>query len=648
MGIVGITVGTAIGRRLALVVALSCAFTVLGLQVVPPAGTPTEMWATHATAFLWTSVVWDGRSRPEPAVAGHLAAQLALFAGVGLAFGWDPVDLAWMGLANVAGGLLLLVLYARLRTGTTMAPVTQTANLGLLGLSVVVSFLIALVGGFPGVELGQLDRLTLWWVLRGTVYAYVAGVTLMMIFHFDEEVVERAPRWAVVALLPLGAVCVWLTYLDPSLPLTWFLLLPALVGGSLLAPRGAAVYALVIAMLSALATLSPTNQFDYDGFFPASVIIDALVTAATFITVHLAILRHQRTTATAELERQRGAASEQAVLLGTVFETMSDGLVVLGPDRAVALHNGAARQLMGRPIPVGRARNWVDYFGLTAPDGSPVDPEDLAWGSGGTYRGELRVGDRLLDVTSWPLGDRGGRTVVLFSDVTSNRERLSELAGFAGVVAHDLRSPLASLHGWLEMAEDTLTAGKPDRAGEFITRAQVSSNRMRQVIEDWLTYTVQRDGVLTRTEVKLATVVDEVVASYGRAAGRAPGFELDIDHTVEADRVLTTQLLANLVGNAVKYCPEGERPHVRIRSVADDEPDFVRVEVSDRGIGLPPGEEEKVFEEFHRADAHRGSYSGTGLGLALCRRIVDRHGGSISARNNDEGGATFSFTLPTR
>ena len=77
MGIVGITVGTAAGRRLALVVALACAFTVLGLQVVPPAGTPTEMWATHAAAFLWTSVVWDGRSRPEPAVAGHLAAQLA-------------------------------------------------------------------------------------------------------------------------------------------------------------------------------------------------------------------------------------------------------------------------------------------------------------------------------------------------------------------------------------------------------------------------------------------------------------------------------------------------------------------------------------------------------------------------------------------
>jgi signal transduction histidine kinase len=652
VGIVGITVGTTRGRQLALVVALACAFTVLGLQVVPPAGTPTEMWATHAVAFLWTSVVWDGRTRPEPALAGHLAAQLVLFWGTGLAFGWPPLDLAWMGLANVAGGVLLLVLYARLRAGTTWAPITQTANLGLLGLAVGVSFLIALVGGFPGLAMGDLDRLTLWWVLRGTVYAYVAGVTLMMIFHFDEEVVERASRWTVIALLPLGAVCVWLTYLDPSLPLSWFLLLPALVGGSVLSPRGAAIYALVIAMLSALATLSPTNRFDYDGFFPASVIIDALVTAATLITVHLAVLRLQRTTATAELERQRSAASEQALLLGTVFETMSDGLVVLGPDRSVTLHNGAARQLMGRPIPIGRPRNWVQYFDLTRPDGSTLDPAELTWGDGGTYRGELRVSERLLDVTSWPLGDRGGRTVVLFSDVTSNRERLSELAGFAGVVAHDLRSPLASLHGWLEMAEESLSAGSSEKAGEFVARAQVSSERMRRVIEDWLAYTVQRDGVLTRSAVPLGEVVDEVVASYGRATGRAPEFVVDVDHTVEADRVLTTQLLANLVGNAVKYCREGDRPHVEIRSRADAEEGFVRVDVTDRGIGLPPGEEERVFEEFHRADAHRGSYSGTGLGLSLCRRIVDRHGGTITARNNRDAdggpGATFSFTLPSR
>ena len=80
--------------------------------------------------------------------------------------------------------------------------------------------------------------------------------------------------------------------------------------------------------------------------------------------------------------------------------------------------------------------------------------------------------------------------------------------------------------------------------------------------------------------------------------------------------------------------------------VPDEEDGFVRVEVSDSGVGLPPGEEDLVFEEFHRAEAHAASFAGTGLGLSLCRRIVNRHGGSIWARNNPDRGATFTFTLP--
>ncbi len=259
----------------------------------------------------------------------------------------------------------------------------------------------------------------------------------------------------------------------------------------------------------------------------------------------------------------------------------------------------------------------------------------------------MRTGERLLDVTSWPLGARGDRTVVLFSDVTTQHERLSELTSFAGVVAHDLRSPLSSLHGWLEMATETLAGPDPSRVGEFVERAQVSSLRMQRVIEDWLTYTVQRDGLLTRSDVPLTGLVEEIVASYGSSdAGRTPSFVVNADHTVDADPVLTTQLLANLIGNAVKYSAEGDRPRVEIRSFLDTEDGFVRVEVTDDGIGLPPGEEERVFEEFHRASAHRDAYSGTGLGLSLCRRIVTRHGGSIHARNNPSRGTTFSFTLP--
>ena len=650
MGIVGITVGTT-RRRLLLVVALTLAFAIFGLQTIPPPGTPTEMWATLAGTFIWTTLVWDGRTRPRPELGLHLLAQWLIVVGIGLLFGWAPLDILWMGTTNVAGGLLMLVLFARYNGGTGWAPTTAASNLVLLGAATVASTLVAVLGGFPQLEAGQLDRLTLWWVSRGVVYGYVGGVTFLGYFHGERGASAGAPRWAVVALIPLGAACVYMTYHDPELPLTWFLLLPALAAGSILTPRGAAIYSLFIALTSALATLHPMNQFGYDGFLPGSIIIDLLIIASTFITIHLSILRLQRVNATAELDDQRRAAEEQATLLGTVFESMNDGLVIIDRQFRVVLHNAAARQLVGRRIPVGEKVDWVSYLGLERLDREPMIAVDLPGGGNTEFQRQVVVRNegahRVLELGAWPLAGTGGRMVLLFSDVTAERERLSELTGFAGVVAHDLRGPLTSLHGWLELAEDSLGGNGTEKAREFLSRAQLSSARMRQVIEDWLAYTVQRDGLLTRTDVSLGSLVHEIVSSYGPdEAGVSPDFHATADHDVDADRVLVKQLLANLIGNAVKYTRPGERPRVEIRSSLDAEQGFVRIEVSDCGIGLPAGEEEQIFEEFHRAAAHAAAYAGTGLGLSLCRRIVNRHGGSISARNNPHVGATVSFTLP--
>jgi signal transduction histidine kinase len=115
---------------------------------------------------------------------------------------------------------------------------------------------------------------------------------------------------------------------------------------------------------------------------------------------------------------------------------------------------------------------------------------------------------------------------------------------------------------------------------------------------------------------------------------------------VRADRDLIRQLLANLLGNAVKFARPGSAAHLEISSREDDEPVWIRIDVADRGLGLPAGEEELIFEEFHRATEHAEGVEGTGLGLSLCRTIVARHGGSITAFTNEHGGATFTMTLP--
>jgi signal transduction histidine kinase len=640
-------------RRLLVVAVVTVIGTVLELAEIPPAGTPTEMWPTLAASFIWTTLVWDGRSRPGREVLPHLAAQLVIFLACAFGFGWAVLDAVWMGVANIAGGILMAVLYARFRPDPEWAPGSAVAHVGLLLSAVGSGAVVALLGGFPHVEIGELDRLQLWWTIRTTAYAYVGGVTFLFFFFGTKRPTHApAPTWAIALLVPLGAVCLWVTYLDPELPLTWFLLLPAIVAGSMLSPRGAAVYALAVAVGAALATLHPINQFGYDGFVPGSVIIDLLLTASTFVTLQLAILRDQRAAATTELDRQSRSAQDQAALLGTVFDTMSDGLVVLDDKRRVVMHNAAARQLVGRRIPLGQEMNWSAYFGLHDLSHRPLSDSDLpGGGNDGGDAHQLAVERdgtrRVLDVGAWPLPGVEDRTLVLFSDVTAERERLGELTSFAGVVAHDLRSPLAGLTGWLEMAGEALEGLDTQQARAFLGRARLSGDRMRQVIDDWLAYTVQRDGLLAVADVPLKPLVTEVVAPYRSGGELDPVFEVAVDDVVHADPALTRQLVANLVSNAVKYTRPGVRPEVTVRSRPDDEPGFVKVTVCDRGIGLPDGEEELIFQEFHRAPGHAAHYSGTGLGLSLCRKIVHRHGGTITAGNNSGDGTTITFTLPS-
>ena len=110
---------------------------------------------------------------------------------------------------------------------------------------------------------------------------------------------------------------------------------------------------------------------------------------------------------------------------------------------------------------------------------------------------------------------------------------------------------------------------------------------------------------------------------------------------VPYDSVLLQQVLVNLLENAAKYTPAGTEIRVAARQLASGE---IEIEVADRGPGLPPGEESKIFGKFYRAERGRGG--GVGLGLTICRGIVTAHGGRIWAQNRDEGGASFRFTLP--
>jgi signal transduction histidine kinase len=122
-----------------------------------------------------------------------------------------------------------------------------------------------------------------------------------------------------------------------------------------------------------------------------------------------------------------------------------------------------------------------------------------------------------------------------------------------------------------------------------------------------------------------------------------PRFSVGALDPVYADAVGLRQLLDNLVGNAIKYTAPGVIPRVTVSSTRRG--GMVEISVADNGIGIPAGQHEAIFNNFHRAHRNAG-YSGNGLGLAICQRIVARHGGVITAQDNPGGGSRFTFTLP--
>jgi signal transduction histidine kinase len=615
-----------------------------------------EIWPTGVAGFVVLTTVWyAGRQ----VVAGTLAVMVVAFAVTAIAMGYPPLMAFWLALTGAAQPLLMAAIYRRALGRPGWSP-ERPHDVGALFLAAVVTSLaLGLVGGFPFLTPDDLpSKVLLWWVLRNTVFCFVGGVTFMVIYYGRRSDVLPSTPWANrVALLVASFLCVYGTYHDPSLPLSWLLIVPSVWGGLTLTVRGTAYLALTVALLAASMTYLPQNRFGYTGLLPAASIVDLLMVASTAFMLLLSLMREQRATLIAELDRKGAESERRRQLLETVFDSMKDGVVILDEARQVSMWNSAARQLLGRPMPATNPTSWSAAFDLRDEAGNLLEDEALREvilappEAEGSRSLEVLVGHdgaaRVLDLSAQPVGAGEDRpTMLLLHDVTAERARLRELSNFAGTVAHDLRGPLTVLEGWLEVVSEGTPADGSDGA-DAVTRARDASLRMRQVIDDWMSYTVVQNGRLHPDAVKLEQVASEIAESREShwADGDAPRFLLDLTHSVQADPAMLRQVLDNLVGNAIKYTAADEPPWVQIVSRQDAEPGWVRVEVTDHGIGIPVGQEEQIFQEFHRGPVE-GRTAGSGLGLALTRRIVSLHGGELTGRRNPGRGSTFSFTLP--
>lgn len=226
--------------------------------------------------------------------------------------------------------------------------------------------------------------------------------------------------------------------------------------------------------------------------------------------------------------------------------------------------------------------------------------------------------------------------------VLSIRNR--ELQDFAHVASHDLQEPLRGIYSFANLLHTEYKDQLDDTARFYLQRIESASDRMRQLVRDILAFssiTTDRHG---RSEVDLNRVMKEVLADLGPRVNSVNGsVDYGVLPVIRADPVQMHQLLLNLVGNALKFHRPGIPPVVKITSARTA--DQIKIGVEDNGIGFEPSFADRIFTPFERLHG-RDAYEGTGIGLAIVRRILERHGGTITATGHPGAGSRFEAILP--
>ncbi len=360
-----------------------------------------------------------------------------------------------------------------------------------------------------------------------------------------------------------------------------------------------------------------------------------------------------------ENARLYGDSTDKRRELEAVLAGIGDGVLVADTEGRLVLMNPVAARLFALERPVAgapirsllSADDLVDLLEETAVAGRVFIRELPIAAAGFASDGQPRTFQALAAplYRASEAGEQVGGVVVVLRDITAQKELERMKSNFLSVVSHELKTPLHSIKGFVEIILMGKTGPVTDLQRDFLGTVQEQTGHLQRMIEDLLEFSRLESGQVRLRPVLMqpAELVMTVVEKLEPLAHKK-GLSLTCELAeglpeIEADVMRLEQVLTNLVENAIKFTPEGGRVQVR----GWDRGDALEIVVIDSGIGVPAEERERIFERFYQVDSSaRRRYKGTGLGLTICKHIVSQHGGRIWVQDAEGGGSQFHVVLP--
>ena len=368
---------------------------------------------------------------------------------------------------------------------------------------------------------------------------------------------------------------------------------------------------------------------------------------------------------TSSLENRLSAVESKS---DVVINAIDDGVLAISKDGNIELINPSAQQIIGWDQGDALGLNWKSVLKLVTSDGKDV--EDLENPIAQSLsKNQPTHNDKLflltssekrilVSIVSSPVGTDGEGIIVVFRDITKEKAEEREQAEFISTASHEMRTPVASIEGYLGLALNPATAHIDEKARDFITKAHESAQHLGRLFQDLLDISKVEDGrmknnpkIINVNEFLkdifdgLATKASEKQLNYifmpdiideGKEKSLQPIFyaNIDPDHFRE--------VVSNLIENAIKYTPSGE---VVVNVTGDDKQ--ISISVKDSGIGIPAEDIPHLFQKFYRVDnSDTREIGGTGLGLYLSRRLAEAMSGNLRVESKYKEGSTFYLEIP--